>query len=83
MLLVTTILNCQVVESGDYFANQVLKNPGIHIKRKILARPSLAFYKNKMLASIWITFNSSSDAMMRSFITKKESDTSAILDPPF
>ena len=36
-----------------------------------------------MLANIWITFNSSSDAMMTSFITKKESDTSAILDPPF
>ena len=49
----------------------------------MLARPPLVFYKNKMLANIWITFKNSSDAMMTSIITKKESEASAILDPPF
>ena len=49
----------------------------------MLARPPLVFYKNKKVANIWITFKNSSDAMMTSIITKKESEASAILDPPF
>ena len=49
----------------------------------MLARPHLVFYKIKKVANIWITFKNSSDAMMTSIITKKESEASAILDPPF
>ena len=67
----------------DYFANPVFENLGIHIKRKILARPHLVFYKIKKVANIWITFKISSDAIMTSIITKKESEASAILDTPF
>ena len=77
-------LKLPVAEWVDYFANPVFDNPGIyvHIKRKILARPHLVFYKIKKLANIWITFNNNTDATMTSFITKKESEASAILDPP-
>ena len=49
----------------------------------MLARPHLVFYKIKKVANIWITFKNSSEAMMTSIITKKESEASAILDPPF
>ena len=58
-------------------------NLGIHIKRKMLARTHLVFYKIKKVANIWITFKNSSDAMITSIITKKESEASAISDPPF
>ena len=53
------------------------------MKRKILVRPHLVFYEIEKLVNMCLIFNNSSDAMMTSFITKKESEASAILDPPF
>ena len=38
--------------------------------------------KIKKLASIWIIFNKIHEVWMTSFITKKELETPAILDPP-